>query len=151
MKNLSRRNWMQLLGLASIGIGLPELLLGQNDKTKDLEKDIVRRLLYNENPFGPAQKAKDFILEAMNRSNRYSTFYKYDYMALKRQIAVQEGLKPNNILLGHGSFERLAWLAVHFGANSGEIIVPSPTFDVVGMIGQRTGAKITKVSVDETM
>ena len=109
MNNLSRRNWLQLLGFASISIGFPEMLLGQNDKKLIQEKEQVRRLLYNENPFGPAQIVKDHIIEALDRSNRYSTFYKYDYKALKKLIADQEGLKPENILLGHGSFELLAW------------------------------------------
>ena len=91
------------------------------------------------------------IRASIDRSNRYCTFHKHDYLALKRLIAEQEGLRPENVLLSHGSFEALTLLAVHFGSNSGEIIVPSPTFDVVGSIAKEIGAQLKSVNLDSDL
>lgn len=148
MKNWNRRDALRMLGLSSLSMSLTSFsspLIGEADAKTNEEE--IKRLLYNENPYGPAEESKKLIAQNLNRSNRYCTFHKYDYQALKELIAKQEGLKPENILLGHGSFEPLTWLATHYGMDSGEIIVPSPTFDVVGLIGRKIGAQVVPVEV----
>lgn len=150
MHHLQRREWLQLFGMASLGLGLSSFsptLSGASGQ--EMNESQIKRLLYNENPYGPSRKARKRIIQNLDRSNRYATFHKYDLNAIKQLIARQEGLKPGNILLGHGSFELLTWLAVHFGVGEGEIIVPSPTFDVVGNIGRKIGARVISVEVDD--
>ncbi|MEM8890407.1 MAG: aminotransferase class I/II-fold pyridoxal phosphate-dependent enzyme [Bacteroidota bacterium] len=109
----------------------------------------VKRLLFNENPLVPSKRVQEIIRETLSRANKYATFYKYDFLALKELIAKQEGLKAENVLLGHGSFEPLTMVSTHFGSKGGEIIVPSPSFDVVGNFGRKIGAKVRPVEVDE--
>lgn len=148
MKNWNRRDSLRMIGLTTLGLGLSSFatpLIGNTATNSDAED--IKRLLYNENPYGPSEESKKMIAQNIDRSNRYCTFHQYDYQALKELIANQEGLKSENILLGHGSFEPLTWLAIHFGRNNGEIIVPSPTFDVIGLIGRKTGAKVLPVEV----
>ncbi len=108
----------------------------------------VKRLLYNENHLGPSKNVKKMIEKVIHRSNRYATFFKYDLKALKQLIAEQEGLSPENVLIGHGSFELLIWAATHFGSKGEEIIVPSPTFDVVGLFARKIGANVIPIEVD---
>ncbi len=149
MQNWNRRDLLRAIGATSLSLGLSSFtspLLGEIDNTAAPED--IRRLLFNENPYGTSRKAKKMISQNLDRTNRYATFHKYDFLALKKLIAEEEGLQPENILLGHGSFEPLCWLAIHFGINQGEIITPSPTFDVVGNFGRKIGAKIVPVEVD---
>ena len=152
---IKRREWLKL-SLASTAIGYG-LLSGVNvfgdivpEGTKMQTKDNdVKRLLFNENPIGPSEKVNQIIQDTLHRVNKYATFYDYDFLALKKLIAMQEGLQPENVLLGHGSFEPLIMVSTHFGSNGGEIVVPSPTFDVVGNFGRKIGASIKPIEVDE--
>ncbi|WP_436517002.1 pyridoxal phosphate-dependent aminotransferase [Ekhidna sp. To15] len=152
---IKRREWIKLSALASgAGFGI---LNGLDVFGKTSPKvlshiqgdESVRRLLFNENPLGPSEKVTQIIQEQLPRASKYATFHSYDFMALKELIAEQEGLKPENVLLSHGSFESLIMISSHFGANVGEIIVPSPSFDVVGNFGRKIGAKVRPIEVDE--
>lgn len=153
--SIKRREWLKAsLITSAAGFGL---LNGINVFGKPLPEEAfsaiadgeVRRLLFNENPIGPSEKVGEIIKKMLPRANKYATFHEYDFNALKNLIAKQEGLKPENVLLGHGSFEPLLWVAEYFGSNGGEIIVPSPTFDVVGNYGKKIGASIKPIEVDK--
>ncbi|MBX2826567.1 MAG: aminotransferase class I/II-fold pyridoxal phosphate-dependent enzyme [Flavobacteriaceae bacterium] len=154
MSEISRRDWIKTSTLASAGIGslaFTGLGFTSNPKTELTKSDNseVRRLLYNENPNGPSTMTKNAINELIGRCNRYSTFHESDYTVLKNLIAQEEGLSAENVLLGHGSFEPLIWTATHFGSKGEEIVVPSPTFDVVGLFARTLGAKVVPVEVDD--
>ena len=150
---IKRREWLKTSLVASTSAF--GLLNGLDVFGKLSKREIqhaadpgVRRLLFNENPLGPSKQVEEIITETLSRANKYATFYKYDFLALKELIAKQEGLKAENVLLGHGSFEPLTMVSTHFGSEGGEIIVPSPSFDVVGNFGRKIGAKVRPVEVD---
>ncbi len=150
MKDWNRRQWLQAMGFSSLGL----TLTGFSEPTNapiihTSTSGSIRRLLYNENPNGPSEIAKRRIAEVTDRSNRYATFHKYDYLALKKLIAEQEGLQPGNVLLGHGSFELLTWLAVHYTQPGHNIVVPSPSFDVVGAISRKIGGTVHAIEVND--
>ncbi|MEL6863093.1 MAG: histidinol-phosphate transaminase [Bacteroidota bacterium] len=144
----NRRSWLQTACLSALGLGLSAFDIRPQDPQQLIEDSDIKRLLFNENPYGPSEAAKNQVLQNLYRSHRYCNFHPQDYQALKQLIAQQEGLQPANILLGHGSFEPLSWLAVHFGSNQGQIIVPSPTFDVVGQLAKKIGAEVLPVKVN---
>ncbi|MEL7124488.1 MAG: histidinol-phosphate transaminase [Bacteroidota bacterium] len=158
--NISRRHWLKNAGLLSTGFG--SLLIGGNafaneqnplsafDRSNDFKEQFVR-LFYNENPYGPPEGALAKVMEVANRGNRYSTFSTYDFEALRAKIAAEEGLTKDHVLLGHGSFQPIIWIAEHFIQKEGEIIVPSPTFDIVGMYARKLGAKTRAIEVNEKM
>ncbi len=154
MDTINRRQWLKNSLAATAGLSLfsskafSQINGASYGLESSLETDTVRRLLYNENHLGPSKSVQKIINEVVLRSNRYATFYKYDYKALKELIAEQEGLKPGNVLLGHGSFEPLIWAATHFGSKGEHLVVPSPTFDVVGSFARKLGAKVSAVEVD---
>jgi histidinol-phosphate aminotransferase len=87
--------------------------------------DIKARLSSNENPFGPSEKAKKALAEAIEKS------YQYPMKTLKElseKIAAYEGLKPENVMLGAGSGPLLQAAVVHFGKMGGNLVSGDPTY-----------------------
>ena len=64
---------------------------------------------------GLSPKVIDRLQEVQARSNRYASFHQYDFLKLKQLIAKQEGVKPSEVVLGHGSIQPLRWLAIMHG------------------------------------
>lgn len=84
------------------------------------------RLFANENPFGPSEKAKKAIVDALGKS------YQYPFQALfelQEKIAVHEGIKPEQIMLGAGSSPLLHGTALYFAKQGGNIITGDPTYE----------------------
>lgn len=150
----NRREWLKkslLTSAASFGV-LGGLDIYGSPSTQDVSATAdpgVKRLLFNENPLGPSNSVKEVIQETLPRAGKYATFYQYDFMALKKLIADQEGLSPENVLLGHGSFDPLIMVSSYLGGNGEEIIVPSPSFDVVGNFGRKIGTTVKPIEVGE--
>lgn len=160
MKNnkISRRNWLKntsclTAGFGSLALGLPALAhpSKKNSALSSTHEEQVIRLFYNENPYGPSPQALSKVMEVANRGNRYATFARYDFDSLREKIAQEEGLTKEHVLLGHGSFQPIIWLAEHFIRKGGTIIVPSPTFDIVGMYARRVKANTQIVEVNDRM
>jgi len=156
--NISRRHWLKNASLLSAGLSSfalggmaftdPEI--NATKRSIEHEEQFIR-LFYNENPYGPPAGAIAKVTEVANRGNRYATFATYDFDALRAKIAAEEGLTKDHVLLGHGSFQPIIWLAEHFMEKEGEIVVPSPTFDIVGMYARRLKATTKIVEVNEKM
>lgn len=156
--NISRRHWLKNASLLSAGLGgmgFGTKAFAQNSIPSSAEPDELQeqviRLFYNENPYGPPASALAKVMEVANRGNRYATFATYDFEALRSKIAAEEGLTKDHVLLGHGSFQPIIWLAEHFMQQGGEIIVPSPTFDIVGMYARKLKARTKAIEVDENL
>lgn len=154
MSIIKRRAWLKQATIISAGLGLPTLsyasLNRSEESLKDNSKDVVR-LLFNENPYGPSQSVLNRIDQVKGRSNRYANFFEYDYLKLKQIIATQEGVKPENIALGHGSMQPLIWVAILYGGQGTKFVVPDPAFDVVGVFGKKMGTSIQAVLVDHNL
>lgn len=149
-----RREWLTktLAATATLGFSNSLQAFGHpifNNATQAPVDPGVKRLLFNENPLGPSKRVQEVLTETLSRASKYATFHEYDFLTLKALIAEQEGLQPNNVLLGHGSFEPLTMVSSHFGRDRGEIIVPSPSFDVVGNFGRKIGAQVVPVEIDK--
>ncbi len=94
----------------------------------------------NESPYGFADAAKCI---AGIRTNRYPD---PEAKTLRRLIAKDLGVNPENILFGNGSDELIYYLITTFG---GPVAYPVPTFTMYGIIGQALGEKRSEVSLDE--
>ena len=102
--------------------------------------DIKARLLANENPFGPSEKAKKAIQEAL------STCYQYpiDGMrALEQKITESEGLNKGQVLLAAGSSPLL--LAATLSSLKGTVITAALTYEDVPSHAAFLGAKVIRV------
>jgi histidinol-phosphate aminotransferase len=104
--------------------------------------ELKARLFANENPFGPSDKAKKAIMEALPKS------YQYPFMFLKdltEKIADYEGIKPENILMAAGSSPLLMAAAICFSKPGGNIITGDPSYEDLPTKASRFNEKWIKV------
>ena len=144
-KTLSRRQWIKNSSLVTGSLALlsgsltdafasPSALTKYISTTETMSgemimsqamADIKARLSSNENPFGPSEKAKKALADAIEKS------YQYPMKTLKElseKIAAYEGLKPENVMLGAGSGPLLQAAVVHFGKMGGNLVSGDPTY-----------------------
>lgn len=105
-------------------------------------KDLKARLFANENPFGPSDKAKKAITDAMTKSYQYPFMYFSD---LYQMIADREGIKPENILFGAGSSPLLMAAAMYFSKPGGNIVSGDPSYEDLPTKATRFNEKWVKV------
>src|SRR5688572_33303855 len=86
--------------------------------------ELKARLFANENPFGPGDKAKKAVSEALGIS------YMYPFMnvrQLESKICSTEGINSSNLLMAAGSSPILLAAAMHFARNGGNVISGDPS------------------------
>ena len=139
---MNRRNWIKSSAFLAGGISFFSGSFAQalakpvtrNLPPKVTEESIIlgapaelkARLNANENPFGPSEKAKKAVMEALNTSYQYPMIYTRELM---QKIADYEGVKVENILMGAGSSPLLLASAMYYSKKSGSNIVSGdPTY-----------------------
>lgn len=148
--SINRRQWLQQSLLASASVllaGSPIATGCASERPKTIQdKDGLILLNWNENPYGPSEVAMKAVNDAMKFANRYP-----DEAAskLKKKLAERNNLKPENFLLTAGSTEVLSLMGQHVGLQKGEILTPFPTFPTALRFGERAGAIIRKVGLDQ--
>lgn len=83
------------------------------------------KLASNENPLGPSPMAVAAIRRAVENLHRYPDAAGY---ALSRSIARKYNIDPGSIVLGNGSDDIIALLAVVLLQPGDEVILPRPSF-----------------------
>jgi len=107
---------------------------------------IKARLFANENPWGPSEKAKTAIINALNDS------YMYPFIAQRQfvqMIANEEGVTPEHIMLGAGSSEMLLAAAMYYSKKGGNIISADPSYDYLMDLAAGWGARWVKVPLNK--
>jgi len=102
------------------------------------------RLNANENPFGPSDKAKKAIEEAL------PTSYQYPFRSmgdLTQKIADFEKVKQENILLASGSSPLLMAAALYYGKPGGNIVTGDPSYADLPSKAVKMGVEWRKVPV----
>jgi histidinol-phosphate aminotransferase len=94
----------------------------------------------NESPYG--FDITDEILKSI-KTNRYPD---PEAKTLKKIIAKNLRLNPENILFGNGSDELIYYLTTVFG---GPVLYPVPTFSMYGIISQALGEKRIEIPLDD--
>ena len=92
---------------------------------KDFPK-LKARLFANENPFGPSEKAKKAIQDAITNSYQYPFVHLAE---LQKKIADYEGLKIENVMMSAGSSPLLHGTALFCNKKGGSIISGDPTYE----------------------
>jgi len=103
---------------------------------------LKARLFANENPFGPSDKAKKAIMDAL------PTSYQYPFRSmgdLTKKIADFEGVKQENILMASGSSPLLMAAALTYSKPGGNIITGDPSYEDLPSKATRVGEKWVKV------
>ncbi len=94
----------------------------------------------NESPYGFAGSIRNI---SGIHTNRYPD---PDAKALKKIIAKDLKIKPENILHGNGSDEFIYYLITTFG---GPVLYPVPTFSMYGIISLSLGERIIEIPLDK--
>jgi histidinol-phosphate aminotransferase len=103
---------------------------------------LKARLFANENPFGPSDKAKKAIEEAL------PTAYQYPMRSmgeLTEKIANFEKVPQENILLASGSSPLLMAAALYYGKPGSNIITGDPSYADLPSKAEKMGVKINRV------
>jgi histidinol-phosphate aminotransferase len=145
-KTLNRRQWIKnstlvtgsfalLSGSLTDAFAKPVTLSKYVSTTESMSAEMIRRhamapdikarLSANENPFGPSDKAKKALVEAIDKSYQYPM---KSLMTLTENIAAYEGVKPENVMLGAGSGPLLQAAVAYFGKMGGNLISGDPTY-----------------------
>ncbi|MBT31030.1 MAG: hypothetical protein CMO01_15340 [Thalassobius sp.] len=157
----NRRNWLKSSSLLATGlfagipaiagkrnpqISIPEFeFLSEHELTRKELKDLPplkARLLSNENAFGPSEKAKQAIIDAINDSFMYPRDAREEFTQL---IAEKEGVSPDQVILGAGSTELLMAASLYYGLKGGKIISGDPSYMSLVRMSGSYGADWDKV------
>jgi len=113
-------------------------------------KDIIK-LASNENPLGPSKKAIARIHKIAGNVNRYPDATCYN---LRKQLASEykdNGLKPDNFIIGNGSNEIIE-LTLRAFLNPGEDVISCfPTFLIYKLASCVAGASYLEVELDKDL
>lgn len=86
---------------------------------------LKARLLANENPFGPSDKARLAIMESVSQGNRYGHGEAADLISM---IAKKEGVSEDYVMLGPGSTDLLEKTAITHFIDGGNIVSADPAY-----------------------
>ncbi|MBC7921624.1 MAG: aminotransferase class I/II-fold pyridoxal phosphate-dependent enzyme [Ferruginibacter sp.] len=123
-QSVSRRNWLKSSTMIAAGLTMgttkwAELQARPAETFVHPLADlpvIKARLSSNENPFGPSEKAKKAITEALPDSYLYPREH---LMKFRKMIAQEEGVSEDHIMLGAGSGELLVATAICYAFKNG--------------------------------
>ncbi len=102
--------------------------------------DLLAKLHYNENPYGPS----DAVLKAMTKAFKYANRYGYPDGDIVAKIAAHHGVEPNQVVLGAGSGEILDVVGSAFAGNGKKVLGVEPSYGYVySHVSSVMGAAIT--------
>lgn len=87
--------------------------------------EMKARLTSNENPFGPSEKAREMMINAIQDSWMYAKVGKGE---LKKTLSAMWGVSEEHIMLGAGSTEILMAAAQHYGKAGNKILAADLTY-----------------------
>jgi histidinol-phosphate aminotransferase len=89
--------------------------------------DLLAKLQYNENPYGPP----DSVLKAMTTAFKYANRYGYPDGDIVDKIAKHHGVEPGQVVLGAGSGEILDVAGSAFASNGKKVLGVEPSYGYV--------------------
>lgn len=125
MVDLSRRTLMGVSAVGVAALGARVAAAGKADAPLFGPAPGVAQLSLNENPYGPAPGALRAMAEAATRGCYYPDAANDRLTAM---IAERAGVAADQVVLGNGSFEVLADVALAWG-QGGAILTPELLFD----------------------
>jgi histidinol-phosphate aminotransferase len=102
--------------------------------------DLLAKLHYNENPYGPQES----VLKAMTQAFKYANRYGYPDGDIVQEIAKYHAVKPEQVVLGAGSGEILDVVGSAFAGNGKKVLGVEPSYGFVySHVSSVMGAAIT--------
>jgi len=103
--------------------------------------DIIK-LASNENPFGFSPRVRKAIMDELSNLAMYP---EKSFIDLKKILADANGVRPENIVVGHGSEAIIQIIPLLFIDPGDEVILPEKTFGRYEEVCKLMNAKIKKV------
>ena len=107
-----------------------------------LEPGKIIKLASNENPLGPSPKARQAMIDTLERSHFYPDGGGY---YLREAIAEELGLSMANVILGNGSNEIIEFIGHAFLKPGDEVVTAGHAFAVYTLMAQLFGATTVEV------
>lgn len=108
----------------------------------------MRRLIANENPYGPGPAALAAATEAVGKGWRYAV---REVGALKAAIAELEGVERSQVMVCAGSTEALRIGALALAGQGGRVVAARPTFAFLPDYSRKLGCEVAEVDLDAGM
>jgi len=148
--SLTRRHWLLSTGAVAAGLALRPIAARAASVTQArpaLDENKVRaRLNNNENPYGPSERARRAITEALAEGCRYPGSQS---KALEEMIAKAEKVPPDYVIVGSGSGEILRMTAMVYGLQGGELLTAHPTYEGLENGARAIGAYVHRVPLND--
>ncbi len=103
----------------------------------------IIKLASNENPLGPSPRARQAMIETLERAHFYPDGGGY---YLREAIAAQLGLAMGNVILGNGSNEIIEFIGHAYLQPGDEVVVARHSFAVYRLMAQLFGAVVVDVA-----
>jgi len=145
-KRMDRRELMTLAGIAALGTWTSSLAGGHRGPSAGAGD--MRRLIANENPYGPGPAAQAAAKRAATMGWRYATS---EVRRLKAAIADHEGVDTSQVMIGAGSAEILRVAALRYARDGGEVLTARPTFSFLPSYARRLGATLNELPLTDDM
>ncbi len=122
--------------------GLSEYVPGKSLREVEAYSNIpaenIAKLASNENPLGPPQKSLENLTKALASANFYP---ESQCETLRKRVACEASVKPENIVLGNGSNEVIELLARTFLSPCTEAMYGDLAFIVYSMVARAVGCR----------
>jgi histidinol-phosphate aminotransferase len=96
-------------------------------RTPEDEYDLLAKLHYNENPYGPPES----VMKAMTRAYKYANRYGYPDGGIVEAIAKHHGVPNDRVVLGAGSSEILDVVGSAFASDGKRVVGVEPSYSYV--------------------
>lgn len=136
----NRRNLLAAAALGGSFAMLPSVRLAAEETQK-----APLRLNANENQYGPSTSALAALTDAGFESWKYGV---EEFFALRKAIADQHGIKPENIITTAGSGELLGVAGIAFTGPFRPLVAGTPSFARIQNYARAHGAEVIEVSLN---
>jgi histidinol-phosphate aminotransferase len=145
---LSRRSFSKLVGAGAALAALrpviaPGAWRASMPNPRASTANLVR-LSANENPYGPSPAALKAMTDGFAMAWRYPDEYAD---LLVEELARQNNVPQEQILLGDGSGEILKLAAAAFTGRDKKIVIANPTFEAIARHAAVAGAEVVKIDL----
>lgn len=123
---ITRRSFLEsAAGGAALTLLRTGDVLARPDHGRELMRDYVGRLCYNENPLGPSPAARAAMIAAADLGHRYPDWYAE---SLRADLSARHGIPSSRILAGSGATEMLRLAALAVAAPGKNVVCPYPSY-----------------------
>ena len=106
------------------------------------------RLMFNENPLGPGERALDAVREMFHDASRYSDNTSPSMGDLQAALAAANDARPEHVLLGAGSEELLKDAVQAFTSKSKHLVTATPTYTASTRVAEYLGTEVRAIPLD---